>query len=844
MNIIKKPIWKFSTKAETISVSMTAKNKHFQKYLLQETTRGLSAERVGAILFPLASLPFKVHQLNKVVGRGLSKKIKDASNLNYNLPDSNAIGNLSSRTGVTDNQDPPPATNPGDLADLNPGTLKGKGQYCSDIGEEQGSLFRNAVKKPYFVDNTMLIKYMDILDASNCNIICAPKGSGKSFNLDMINDYYGIHQSTPSRRIDVALNPNKALFENTLISKETELFNKHFGRSPVIYLKFKRAEGSSVKECEERLGDEAFAAISRYKYLLGDPNLFQWFRDLLNITKADVRRMPDIHLYKLCRNLTQYYGEVCMILIDDFDLPIRSMIQNSRNNKEKKAVMRNYGEFFSRLLKGNHYAKLKLLTGISRMDNSDISSSWSNITEHKVTTGCFDEFYGFDETKMHNLLSRDFIKDYGLEDKFKEEYNGYKVPTRCPTQNKGKGHIDIYNARSVVGACQAVYEYYLMGKKALNAGELDEVFKRYWFDSPATHYATSIFKPLSFHIILQKLLNNKPVYCDLGALYDNFTISETLIRIYDFVYRGTTSAQTYGVYKSEDIILSFLVSAGYLTFERVKVVPISGEERETTECEIIAPHFVNKEKRTHRISIPNNEVRKSLEKVNEVIISEIYKSSALYIDSAIQPMNMLLNETETTIEPYIREVLTTLRNYMGNRHKVLSTKLETSHDSFFFNEKTLLHFFESIVPNEKAFFQQRHDSFYSSGSGLVLLSNTNKRAIILELDIKRDNVEIAYKKTERYCCEAKKGFKDLDEVLRIGINCYCPPPGPNNNGTKKDKIQYMYSLHRYKQAQPDRTGEEPTEQGTKYEVGDAVVKPVKKEITHQEADKASNQKLN
>ena len=73
-----------------------------------------------------------------------------------------------------------------------------------------------------------------------------------------------------------------------------------------------------------------------------------------------------------------------------------------------------YSNFFEILLKGNKSAGLKILTGILRTETSNLYNGFDNIAEYKLMKGEFVDFYGFNEKKMNELLSRPFIREYNL----------------------------------------------------------------------------------------------------------------------------------------------------------------------------------------------------------------------------------------------------------------------------------------------------------------------------------------------------------------------------------------------------------------------------------------------
>ena len=836
MKLIKRPMWKISTKLETMPASMNGKKGHFKNDLSQETKRELCAERIGAILLPLTFFPFRVRQLNKVIGRRLSSVGKDVSKLRYNALNNTTTRNMSSTTDEKDHQDPSHANDPKELEGVRRDKVEKKGQDKPKDFKARSSLFLSKVNEPYFIDNTMLIKKIHELYEDKANLICGPRRWGKSHNLDMIYDYHSIYQDIPSREVDTSLNPNKAIFERLSIGKDTEFFNQHFGRYPVIYLDFRIAEGRSIEKCEEKLGTEAFRAINRFDYLLNDPNLSKKFKALLNKAEDDIQKSPASDLLNLCTYLFDYYGKKCMILIDEFDLPITNIIQNSNNEKDKEEIVDIYRNFFSKLLKGNKFSGLEILTSILRMETSGLLTGFNNVAEYKLINGEFVDFYGFTEENMKNLLERPFISGYKLDQRFKEEYNGYLIRAKFSSQkSEGQKYVNIYNVYSVVEACRAIYRFHSMGQEKLLDEDMEEIFQTYWFATTDIDYVIRIFKPFTLYVLLQKLLSDKPIYCDLEYTSSALLKMNRLMKVYEMLLHNKGFTQNIDNRGTTDMILALLVSIGYLTFEEVRIVPMGNITEEMQKDNTIIPTLDTKESTTFRIRIPNMEIRKGLEMVNKILTSDVYETDATYIPIAKQIMTELFSTKETEIDKKIKDVSVIVLNILGSKSKVKSSNLETAGVGVTFNERTVHQFFELIAPSNKYYFIGSEVNMGRIRPDLVFVSKEDKRTIIIELKIGKDRVEEAYSQTEKYCSVVKQYFKDSEEVLRIGVNYQCIPPSSNNNETIQDNIQYMFSLHKYKEVKQQREEGDKVVEETMYELESPDVKPNIIAITYQEA---------
>src|ERR1700722_16481244 len=108
------------------------------------------------------------------------------------------------------------------------------------IGESDFRLLRT--EKYYFVDKSLLIKV--VLNDARVILITRPRRFGKTLNLSMLRYFF-----------DQALAPDTAaLFKGLLIEAETELFQQHQGKYPVIFL--------TLKDLKYALYEEACAAFA------------------------------------------------------------------------------------------------------------------------------------------------------------------------------------------------------------------------------------------------------------------------------------------------------------------------------------------------------------------------------------------------------------------------------------------------------------------------------------------------------------------------------------------------------------------------------------------------------
>ena len=118
-----------------------------------------------------------------------------------------------------------------------------------------------------------------------------------------------------------------------------------------------------------------------------------------------------------------------MILIDEYDVPLAKAYERGYYD-EMVSLMRN---LFSSTLNSNDHLYFAALTGCLRVAKESIFNGLNNLKVPSITDVRFDEYFGFTEEEVKQMLAY-----YDLSDHFaqvKEWYNGYRfgnVSVYCP----------------------------------------------------------------------------------------------------------------------------------------------------------------------------------------------------------------------------------------------------------------------------------------------------------------------------------------------------------------------------------------------------------------------------
>ena len=274
-------------------------------------------------------------------------------------------------------------------------------------------------KNHYYIDKTLFIKDI-LIKPGETKLFTRPRRFGKTLNMSMLKYFFEIQNSEINRK----------LFDGLAISK-TEYMSEQ-GQYPVIYFSFKDLKKKTWEEC-----------FSELKYIVS--NIFKEFRfvesklteeDKENFNKIIARKDDarwSTSIKDLSEYLYMYYGKKAVILIDEYDNPIRSAYFNGYY-EEGISFFR---DFYSGALKDNRYLEKGVLTGILRVAKEGIFSGLNNVKVNTVTSNNFSEYFGLLENEVIEIL--DYYKlNYKMEE-VQKWYNGYLF-----------GKTQVYNPWSII----------------------------------------------------------------------------------------------------------------------------------------------------------------------------------------------------------------------------------------------------------------------------------------------------------------------------------------------------------------------------------------------------------
>jgi hypothetical protein len=284
----------------------------------------------------------------------------------------------------------------------------------------------------YYVDKTGLIK--ELLEHWGLvNLFTRPRRFGKSLNMNMLQTFFEI-------------GCQKELFDGLKIAQEKELCESYMGQFPVISISLKDVEGLTFEAASDSMRMVIGREATRFLFLKDSDRLTDvqknMYQAMINVENG-VFTMPEAVLKTSLRTLSElleeHYNRKVIILIDEYDVPLDKAFQAGYYD-EMVSLIRN---MFSSALKTNPNLQFAVLTGCLRVSKESIFTGLNNLSVMSITDVRYDEYFGFTENEVKELLEY-----YGLQehyDEMKVWYDGYKF-----------GNATVFCPWDVINHCDAL----------------------------------------------------------------------------------------------------------------------------------------------------------------------------------------------------------------------------------------------------------------------------------------------------------------------------------------------------------------------------------------------------
>ncbi len=297
-----------------------------------------------------------------------------------------------------------------------PGTVRPARQLPLGITD-----FRRISDEYYYVDKTLLVK--EIIDApASSALFQRPPKFGKTLAAGMLRTFF-----------EKTGEDTSSYFENKKIwsCKGNASYRSFQGKYPVIFLSLKDVREGTWERAFLLLKKHIQAEFDRHGSLL-TTDVFSSFetgrlRSFLVGNASDADYTESIRF--LSRLLHRLYGEKCVLIIDDYDIPF---IESQRQGYETEmaAFLRT---FYSASMKDNPDVEWSLLFGTCCLPLDSVFSDFVPARIHDATdrSGCTGAF-GFTHAEVDALLASYDMA--GLKDQIDEWYGGSHFGTTVVMQ--------------------------------------------------------------------------------------------------------------------------------------------------------------------------------------------------------------------------------------------------------------------------------------------------------------------------------------------------------------------------------------------------------------------------
>ena len=294
----------------------------------------------------------------------------------------------------------------------------------------------------YYVDKTNLIRDL-LMQWSKVNLFTRPRRFGKSLNMSMLKYFF-----EPGG--------DKEIFKKLAISGETEICEKYMGKFPVVSISLKGINGESYEKACAMAVQVIQSEARRFQYLLESERLTAYEKKVFaSLLQADMGEDLLCSSLKIMSELLEkHHGCKVILLIDEYDVPLAKAFERGYYD-QMVIFIRNMFEY---ALKTNDSLKFAVLTGCMRISKESIFTGLNNIKVLSVADVQFDEYFGFTDQEVKDMLDY-----YGFSDRYdevKEWYDGYQF-----------GNVGVYCPWDVINYCDTL------------KADLDAQPRNYWLNT-------------------------------------------------------------------------------------------------------------------------------------------------------------------------------------------------------------------------------------------------------------------------------------------------------------------------------------------------------------------------
>ncbi|WP_173437800.1 AAA family ATPase [Sharpea azabuensis] len=275
-------------------------------------------------------------------------------------------------------------------------------------------------KNAYYIDKTNFIS--EVLN-EQVVLYTRPRRFGKTLNMSMLYYFFSNKEKE-----------NSYLFDGLNISHNSEAM-KHQNQYPVIFLSLKEMTNLSYERQLNAFSNIIYELLEKNLELLESDHLTDITKNKLNSLHSETASIEDLStsLRIISQAMFAHYHEKVIILIDEYDVPMKAAYQNDYYDKMVDFLR----SVFSSSLKTNDALEKGIMTGCLRISKESIFTGLNNFSSYSILDNIANEYFGFTTKEVEQLLS-----DYQLSqsmNEVREWYDGYRF-----------GDLEIYNPWSTL----------------------------------------------------------------------------------------------------------------------------------------------------------------------------------------------------------------------------------------------------------------------------------------------------------------------------------------------------------------------------------------------------------
>ena len=269
----------------------------------------------------------------------------------------------------------------------------------------------------YYIDKTGLIEKL-INSWGKANLFTRPRRFGKSLNMSMLRYFFEI-------------GGDKSIFDGLYISENKQLCEQYMGKSPVISISMKGIDAKRYEIARAMTVSMINEEARRFQFLMDSQKLTEIDKLFyLKLVKEDMSEQTLRHsLKELSSLLCKHFDKKVIVLIDEYDVPLAKANEHGYYDEMVDLVR----SIFSGVLKTNESLFFSVLTGCLRVAKESIFTGLNNFKVHDLTGAAFDEYFGFTDDEVRELLH--YYQQDSVYTTVKEWYDGYlfgDVEVYCP----------------------------------------------------------------------------------------------------------------------------------------------------------------------------------------------------------------------------------------------------------------------------------------------------------------------------------------------------------------------------------------------------------------------------